>query len=431
MGVRLSDTNIYFLTGKELLSGKILYKDIFFTNFPLIPYIASFYYLISGGNLLFYYFTAVLEISITSGIIYYLAFKESTSRLTATTTLAIYLFSFMILSTSSHQSGVFLAALFGVISYFFFTKKNFYLVGVFTALALLTKAYSLPLLMSYVLFYILQNRKALIKFFAGGSVTASIILLPSLVFASHFLFLDVFAYSLTRSEGLSKGGIIYFLIQHDFLFVSLLFSCIVLNYKKSFLGFFALFSLAFFFMYKDVYYLYLNVTLPLIILSFPLVIKQLTEKLSLNRFMIPTIVLIFTFYNFFSYFNGFNNLQIIPINQIVELLKENKISTIYGVNGIAPAISYKSTIPLLNGIIDTNDSIFRKGYLNATTLTHEAIKKHSGIITIGAWYPEAGIEQDVLTETVNKKLLTNNCHLLQRFPFHSEGIINSINVFSC
>lgn len=431
MGVRLSDTNIYFLTGKELLSGKILYKDIFFTNFPLIPYVASFYYFISGGNLLFYYFTAVLEISITGGFIYYLAFKESSSKITATTTLIIYLFSFMILSTSSHQSGVFLAALFGVISYFFFTKKNYYLVGVFTALALLTKAYSLPLLISYLLFYMLHNRQALIKFFIGGSVTASIILLPSIVFASHFLFQDVFAYSLTRSEGLSKVGIIYFLIQHDFIFVSLLFSCLIFLYKKSFFGFFTLFSLVFFFMYKDVYYLYLNVTLPLVIISFPIVLKILTEKIVLNRFMIPTLVLIFTLYNFFSYFNGFNKLQIIPIDQIVHTLKVNKISTIYGVNGIVPAISHKSKIPLLNGIIDTNDNIFRKGYLNAPSLTQDAIKNHSGVITIGAWYPEAGIKEDVLTETVDRKLLMNNCHLLKRFPFHSEGIINSINVFSC
>ncbi len=431
LGVRLSDTNIYFLTGKELLSGKILYKDIFFTNFPIIPYVASFYYLVSGGSLIFYYFTAVLEITITSGLIYFLVLKESSSKLIATTTLSLYVFSFMILSTSSHQSGVFLAALFGVISYFFFTKKNYYLVGIFTALALLTKAYSLPLLASYILFYIFYDRKALIKFILGGSFTAGIILLPSLIFASHFLFQDVFAYSLTRSEGVSKTGVIYFLIQHDSIFVTLLFSSLILFKKKPFFAFFAVLSTLFFFFYKDVYYLYLNVTLPFIILSFPFILKKLEEKITLNRFMIPTVAIIFILYNFVSYFNGYNRLQIIPIDQIVSTLKESKSTTIYGVNGIAPAISYKSKIPLLNGIIDTNDNIFRKGYLNASSLTEDAIKKHSSILTIGAWYPEAGIKEDILTETVDKKLLLTNCHLLQRFPFQSEGIINSINVFSC
>jgi hypothetical protein len=431
LGIRLSDTNIYFLTGKELLSGKILYKDIFFTNFPLIPYIASFYFFISNGNLLFYYFTAVLEIALTSGIIFYLSFKESSSRLTATTTLILYLFSFMILSTSSHQTGVFLAALFGVVSYFFFTKKNYYLVGVSTALALLTKAYSLPLFISYFLLYLLHNRKALIRFLSGSGVTMIIILLPSLIFASHSFFQDVFAYSLTRSEGVTKAGIIYFLIQHDFLFLCLLISSLLLFKKKSFFGFFAGLSFIFFFFYKDVYYLYLNVTLPLIILSYPLLLKGITKKIVLNRFMLPTIVLIFTIYNLLSYFNGFNDLQKIPLNQIAGILKEHKISSIYGINGIAPAIAYESNIPLLDGIIDTNDNIFRKGYLNASLLTQDAIKNHSGIITIGAWYPEVGIKQDVLTEIVDQKLLTTNCHLLQRFPFHSEGIINSINVFSC
>ena len=32
LGIRMSDTNIYFYTAYELLQGKILYKDIFFTN---------------------------------------------------------------------------------------------------------------------------------------------------------------------------------------------------------------------------------------------------------------------------------------------------------------------------------------------------------------------------------------------------------------
>ena len=432
LGIRLSDTNIYFLTGKELLSGKILYKDIFFTNFPLIPYIASLYFLVSGGNLLFYYFTAILEITVTSGIIYYLAFKESSSRLTSTTTLFLYLFSFMILSTSSHQSGVFLAALFGVSSYFFFIKKKYYLVGILTALALLTKAYSLPLFLSYILFFIFNNRKALLSFFIGGGITSALVLLPSLILASHSFFLDVFAYSLTRSEGVSKTNIIYFLIMHDFLFVSLLLLCIViLIKKKSFFGFFAVLSLIFFYMYKDVYYLYLNVTLPLIILSFPIFLKELYERVSLNRFMIPTIVLIFTLYNFFSYFNGFDDLQIIPATQIVDILTTNNISSLYGVNGITPAISYQSKIPLLNGIIDTNDNIFKKGYLNARDLTQDAIRNHSGVITTGAWYPEINVKQDIMTNIVDKQLLTKDCHLLQRFPFHSEGVINSINVFAC
>jgi len=431
LGIRLSDTNIYFLTGKEILSGKILYKDIFFTNFPVIPYTAAFYYLISAGNLLFYYFTALLEIILTSGIIYYLSLKQSSSRLIATSTLSLYLFSFMILSTSSHQSGVFLAALFGVTSYLFYTRKNFYLVGIFAALALLTKAYTLPLLLSYLLLFILNDRKALIHYIVGGVITAIIVLLPSLIFASHFLFLDVFSYSLTRSEGVSKAGIIYFLIQHDFLFISLLCASIVFFERKSFFGFFAILSLAFFFLYKDVYYLYLNVTLPLIILFFPLLNKKLSEKIILNRFMIPTIIFIFISYNFISYFRGFDKLQIIPIDQIVSLLKEKNISTLYGINGITPALSYKSNIPLLNGIIDTNDNIFRKGYLNATTLTSDAIRQHSGVVTIGVWYPEEGIEQDVMTEIVDQKLLKTHCRLLQRFPFQSEGIINSINVFSC
>lgn len=430
LGVRLSDTNIYFLTAKELLNGKILYRDIFFTNFPLIPYIASVYYLISGGNLIFYYFTATLEILATAFIMYYIVLKESKSKLNSTTILILYLFSFLLLSTSDHQTGVFLAALFSVISYFFFTKQKYLLVGIFCGLAILTKAYSLPLLLSYSIFYFLTKRDALTKFILGGCATL-IVLLPSIIFAPHAFYQNVFYYSLTRSEGVGKTGIIYFLLQHDFIFTTMLIVCTMLAIKsRSFFSLFAIFSLVFFLFYKDVYYLYLNVTLPLIILAYPTLIDRL-KGFQINRFMIPTLVLIYTLYNLFTYFRGFTDLQKIPSSQIISTLHKNHISSIYGVNGIAPAISYLGKIPLLNNVIDTNDNIYRKGYLSASEMTKDAIKNHSAVISTGAWYPQANIKEDVLTEIIDKKELAKNCHILKRFPFHSEGVINSINIFSC
>lgn len=431
LGVRASDTNIYFYTAKELLAGKVLYRDIFFTNFPLIPYMAAIYFILSGGNLLFYYFTATFESLITGGLIYYLAFHYSSSRLTAITTTCLYLFSFMLLSTSDHQTGVFLAALFITTSYLCLVKKRYLLMGILTALAILTKAYSLPLVISYVVFLFLTDRKQLLPFISGGIATATVVMLPSLLLAPEGLIKDVFNYSLTRSQGISKVGIMYFVIQHDFFFLLLLGVSLFSISKKNMLGFFTLFSILFFTLYKDVYYLYLNITLPILVLSLPLLIQLMQEKISLNRFLIPTIIGILCLYNLASYFSGYDTLQKMPMSELSQALRQTQSSILYGVNGITPALAYTNDFKLLNGIVDTNDNIFRKGYLNAASLTHDAITQHAIIVTQGVWYPALGVTEDTMTEIVDKKLLTEHCHILKRFPFQSEGIINSINLFTC
>ena len=50
-GIRLSDTNIYFNIAYQISQGKILYKDIFFSNFPFFSYASSFYYFLSSRSI--------------------------------------------------------------------------------------------------------------------------------------------------------------------------------------------------------------------------------------------------------------------------------------------------------------------------------------------------------------------------------------------
>src|SRR5690349_18321904 len=75
LGIWLSDTNIYFYTGYQLLQGKSLYKDIFFTNFPLIPYVSALYFVLTRGNLPLFFFTATLEV-LVAGFLIYVIVKE-------------------------------------------------------------------------------------------------------------------------------------------------------------------------------------------------------------------------------------------------------------------------------------------------------------------------------------------------------------------
>src|SRR3990167_11294080 len=103
IGIWLSDTNIYFYTAYQLLQGKVLYRDIFFTNFPVLPYISMIYFYIVGKSLSWYYITAAIEASIVSFLLFYLILQKTKEKLIALTTSLLYLFSFIILATTDHH----------------------------------------------------------------------------------------------------------------------------------------------------------------------------------------------------------------------------------------------------------------------------------------------------------------------------------------
>jgi hypothetical protein len=433
LSVRLSDTNIYFYTAYELLQGKMLYKDIFFTNLPLFPYISSFYLLISGKNILFYYFSSTLEISIISLLIYYLLYKKTHDTIVSLTASFLYLYSFMVLSTSEHQTGVFLASLFSVLSYLFFEKNKYIWSGIFLALAILTKAYFIPIIISFFVFLLIQKKyRESLRILIGFLSTLTVLLSPFIFFAPYTIYKDIIGYSLTRSAGVSKIDILWFLITKDCIFfVLLVFN--LLNFRKNLLfSLISFFSVIFFFSYADPYYLYLNFLPPFLSLSLPIFFMFLQKRFSVQKMVLPTFVGIFLVYTFLTYYTSYRNLGTFTnIDTLTQAIDKIHPNVLYGVNDTAPALAFLANTPLLNNIIDTNTNIFRKGILHASTLTDNAINQKAVIITHGAYYPTYSINEPVLDEIIDKKQLLKKCILIQSQPIYTEGIGNRINLFSC
>jgi hypothetical protein len=433
VGVRLSDTNIYFFTGYKLLQGAVLYRDIFFTNFPLLPYLSSIYFLLTGGNLSLFFFTPVVEVSGVALVIYVITKRETKNTLLALISCALYLFSFIILSTSDHQTGVFFASLVAVLSYYFYLHKRFVLSGVFIALALLTKVYFLPVLLTFLTVFVISKRwKEFLKFMLGLAITSFIIMLPTILFAVPDFIKNVFEYSLTRSQGIDKSGIIWFFVTHDFvLFVLLLFNIFTIKTNK-FFGLLSLFGVLFIFLYKDVYYLYLNFLIPFLALSFPAFYMYVKDNFSLQKAILPTLMIPFVLYSFISYITGFADLQKLNnFSEIAEVIRKENPKVLYGVNDITPALSYTTGVPLLHDIIDTNANIYRKSILNAKELTADAIEQKAMIVTHGASYPQAGVEEVVIDEIFDKEQVEKSCRLVKGFPVKMEGPENRLNLLVC
>lgn len=338
----------------------------------------------------------------------------------------------MVLSTSDHQTGIFTASLLAVLGLYFLKEKAL-LSGILIATSFLTKAYLLPIVLSFYGYLIIKKGKEKIIKFSVGFVLASIlILLPFLLLAPKELFSDIFGFSLTRPTGLSKINIMWFFITKDFpLFILLIFN--LLNIKKNILfGLISIFSIIFFFSYSDIYYLYLNFLTPFLCISFYELYYFLKNKFNLQMFVIPTIIFVFLLFNLLIYFSSYKNLgKLEDINKIIKIIIAENPNFLYGVNDITPSLIAITHIPALENINDAHEYFFSRKVYDKEYLTNKAIMNKTIIITHGADYPEYNIKQDILDNIFIKEAIYKSCKIILSVPVMSEGDANRINLFKC
>jgi len=434
-GIRLSDTNIYFNIAYQISHGKILYKDIFFSNFPFFSYISSLYYFLSVKSIELFYFTSSVEIAIITFFIYLITYRKTKNFIISITSSILYILSFMVLSTSDHQTGVFTASLFAVLSYFYLQERKILASGIFIAIAIFTKAYFLPIFLSFFTYIAIKKEwKNLLKFGVSFAVTGLIILLPFLIQAPLQLISDIFGFSLTRPVGLSKINIMWFFITRDFpFFILLLFN--IFNVRKNiFFGLVSIFSIVFFVGYQDIYYLYLNFLPPFLCLSLYELYYFLKNKFNLQKYVIPTILSVFVLLNLLTYTSSYyRNLgKLDGFNKIIETIVSEKPKFLYGVNDITPLLIALTNIPALENVNDAHEYFFMRKVYDKKNLTDKAVKSKTIIVTHGADYPEYNLKQDIVDNIFVKETIYKNCKIILSIPvLQAEGSVNRVNLFKC
>lgn len=432
LGIRFSDTNVYFYTATELLKGKLLYKDIFFTNLPLFPYISSLYAFLIKGKLDLYYLTATFEVIVIGALIFFLAFKKFGNRLYALICQSLYLFSFIILSTSDHQTGVFLASLFSMLAYFFYLKKQDVFAGLLLGAMVLTKAYYLPIAGAFFLYLFLKEKQRIVKTAMGLISICAVIMGLFFVSAGKDLIKDVLLYSLFRSQGIDKARMISFFIKHDLFFIFLLFFA-VFKPKRNLLFFLIfVFSGLLIFFYRDVYYLYLNIVIPFLALAFCDFITWFEKKgKKYEAFLYFTIIFLLGL-NLIIYLKDYAALQKLDnVLEVIKVIKKENPQYLYGAMEITPALAYLSGVPLLDNIIDTNDNLFYKGVLNAKILTTDAVSKKTIVVAKGLYYPANNIDRSIADAALDEEKILKHCTKIHAAPIKTEGLINTITIFKC
>jgi hypothetical protein len=434
LGIRLSDTNIYFNIAYRILHGQIPYRDFFFANFPLFAYISYLYYFIAFGNINLFYLTSVVETIIITFLIYKISYSKTKNSLISIISSLLYLYSFIVLSTSDHQTGVTSASLFAVLAYYFFQRKAAFFCGVFAALSFFTKAYFFPISLSFFFYLLIKKEWKNFKYFITGFILTGILtLLPFIILSPQQFISDIFGFSLTRPAGIQKNEIIWFFVTKDFI-LFLLFLFNLINIKKNLLfSLITLFSILFFIGYQDIYYLYLNFIIPFLCISFYEIYFFLNKQFRIQKLVIPTIILIFIILNLVTYISNYRDLQKInDIDKIISSIKEWKPNYLYGYNGLTPALSVITDTPALSNVNDAYVYFFRRGIYNKELLTSQAISTKTMVVAQGANYPEFNIRQDILdNEIIDQKRIYEHCKNVLSVPLKAEGWTNRINLFKC
>lgn len=455
--VRLSDTNIYAVMASRILDGGVLYRDMFLTNLPLFPYISSIYQLLTGGNLALFYATALFEVVGIALLIFVTARKTGAGDWLSLLSTGVYLFSVTVLATSNHQTGIFFAVLNLMAAYYCHISGRPILKGIFLGLAFMTKAYTLPIVVSLLLADLtrvpllapwskrsletLRKKltRELFQTFLPFIAICIAVMISTLIYAWEPFITQTFGYSLSRPAGIEKTNILLFMLRYDWLLCLLWIYSIVRLNRYRLMGSMSILFLLFFLSYQDTYLFYLNMILPFLALQVPRVVHDIAQWGSQSKeikkwseggvilLAVASMVLAIP-----AYLQNFAQTGILKDTQrLVTVLKNEQPTALYGSADIAPALSYLSGIPLLNGVLDTNSNLYVRGIYSATEMTTQALEEKTLLISQGISLPLYGIEETITSDIFDVEQVKKQCTVIYEHPVQAEGGVNRIYIWRC
>lgn len=435
VGARLSDTNIYILTARELLNGAVLYRDIVFTNAPLYPYIAIVYRFLAGGSLNMFYWAAPLEAVLIALVLWRILVHYKVRLWVILISVVSYLFSTTILATTDHSTGIFTAMLFAVLAYSSILKQRWWLSGFFLGAMLMTKGYTVPLAVGMGGYVLIRHLRDSWKVALTSAVTIGIVLVPTILLAFPQFLDQIFGYSLQRPTGIPKLPVFMFFLSRDWWII--VFAAIGLFWWRQTGKEWGIAMLAFVFLlvYRDVYYFYLNMTVPFLVLAGAVG----TERLLHTKYpeLVPAVTGGFAglaiLLNVTAYFGTFSTLQKIQdVSGLAKAVREMRAERIGGDADIMPAVAYEANVPRVLDILDTNATFFRTGRYSAESYTDAVLQgPRTALVMYAAEYPSYQVKEPVFSEVVNAERIMSTCTIVYSQPITAENMANLLHVWQC
>ncbi len=447
---RFSDGNIYLYMAKAIGEGFWPYRDFVLVDPPFLVFLlTALRALIRDHFLAYQVIPAVLEAG--SSILLYVLLRLRGNKLSFLAPL-LYLFSFTVLATSDYLTGVQLAVFLMLMAIFLYEKNKSIWSGVLWALAALTKLYVAPAILGFLIYNIWRKEFAKLgRIITGGALTTVVFLGPFLFTAPTQVYKYLWVMHFNRPAGLDKWNVWGFFVSHEWFLLATAAAGIYFCFKKTKLhrdapigksatGEYLLWLfiplLAFFLVYKDVYYLYLDSLLPYLLIFSFIFLNWLYEKDIRARMALAVVAVmgfssltgfIFNYYQVTRADGQFPNA--LEVAAYVKTLPPE--FDLYGGQEMVSLVALLSGRKLFNNYIDTNAQIFATNTLDLEQVSNEAADK--GVYLIGrlADHPELGIQNYGSEGYFAKDVFEKYCKEIKDFPNGNQELLNKIVIFKC
>lgn len=441
---RYGDENIYFQMGNLITQGQLPYQDFFLASPPLQILLIALIIFIFGFNIYLLKIIPLLCIAGSAFFIYKILACQK-QKIAGILSVILYLFSFLILTTSDYFSGAHLTIFLCLFSIYLLLKNKPAWSGLLSALALLARFYAAPIILAIIIFILLNKnkRKHFWKFIlSSGSIFIGINLILYLIFKENYI-QDVFIYNLLKTEVQSKMSVFKFFLEWDWpLLILASLSLLINKFKKLILPLLGVLTTGLFlFIFQDIYYLYFNLLMPFIaILAGLFLARIVVTSLNYQKYFIhfvsggiilALLMLSLTNINFYlkdhagtARIDYIENLNNFIINN------SNSQDKIYGSFEITPLVSVMTGREIVGNFVDTNSKTISTGMFDINE--REKILKNNKIkfiITKILVSPDGNIL--ALDNFISFNFLENNCQPVKTFPIKKDYYSNLLIVWEC
>ncbi|MEK7062946.1 MAG: hypothetical protein AAB946_02845 [Patescibacteria group bacterium] len=417
---RFGDGNAYVYMAQEILNGRIPYRNFFLADPPVFVLFLTFLKLIIGKHLLLFQAAPIIIESATAFLIY-LLLKKWNVRF-AFLAPAVYLFSFSILSTSNFFTGIQFVVLMMVLALYSYESGKTALSGIFWSLACLSKLYAVPAFVGF-LAYLIFRKKPVRRFIISFVSSSAIIMAPFLAMSFSNVADYTFFHHFRRPYGVSKINVFSLFISSQWPLLALGITGMFLKKARKILPAFVL-SLAFILIFKDIYYLYLNILIPFAVISAFIFCEWILSKNG-GRSALLAVLFIYvafgaqSFMNYLDKFDDYGNFY--SLKEITAYLKSVPDSyDLYGSHEIAPLTAMESRRKIFGNIIDTNTQVFAAKTLDVEKISESAVEKGIYLLTHDTVIPELRIDHTEYENFFSKSVFEKNCALIKRFSNPSK-----------
>ena len=434
--IKFSDGPIYLYMASRLLRGEWPYRDFLYANplghlFALSPWVAAFEDYAKYLNLL-----AGLTQMGNAVLIFRYMQATFSSALTALLTAFVFLFSFSVVATSDHLTGIHISIFWILLTANLVQSDRPYWGALAGAAGLLTRFYCLPWLVGIFIGAFLRNRRLAWNF---GFALAALFIVG---LGTHFLispdgvYDQLFRYHFLKKEGIPKPRIIKFFFAHDGLMLLGLMGIPFLWKRRLFTPPAAtLLCITFLYFYIDIYYFYLLPSILGLALCLGAVIDALEKKFPSSTSK-AILVLAASGYVGLSVFNYFDNTHIADsvenFDEIVKFIHENSRpeQTIFGTAEIVPLISLESHRRIVGSLADTNVKTVLTGIINPTERFQKVLKLGVKFLITAVTMNQKG-EPLGIDLLVPPPLLLQSCRVSRGFPLRYAQGANFLIIWDC